>query len=216
MCRTSFVSCISIQLLLLLYNSFFLLQLDSSFIWVLWSLPFACIMFEDYFGVAHSSRVLRTTIIFTFILFTYSMGRENNALKMDCAICFLVFLFSFIGYYIRKVRIRKWKNLFGAAQFNRCLLNWQREKQNIARGKKIREWYFVRFFSDFINLRSLSIKNRKQAHLRSRNEKKVLQKKNFPNLSTYANSHRFQSTEMILPTKLYIKSKKSYGFCVIR
>lgn len=33
------------------------------------------------------------------------MGRENNALKMDCAICCLVFLFFsyFVGYFIRIV-----------------------------------------------------------------------------------------------------------------
>lgn len=66
------------------------------FHWASWSFPFACIIHvRGLFGMAHLSRIasryffFSCSIIFTFILFTYSMGRENNALKMDCAICFL-------------------------------------------------------------------------------------------------------------------------------
>lgn len=92
-----------------------LLRIYSSFICVSWSFAFVCTMEEDYFWhSAHFNRVRTFTMrmsvcecLFSFAndfrshhipfcshmpCIVYSMGRhrENNALKMDCAICCLV------------------------------------------------------------------------------------------------------------------------------
>lgn len=146
--RTSFVSWIFLSSYSYCCFFFFvcvcLLQVDSSFIWVLWSLPFACIMFEDYLAwriwVKNRCICWYCSVMFLFGPFlccslslpSYSHSfcshyiqwvDENNALKMDCAICFLVFLFSFVGYYIRmeEQKNKKKQNLFTATQFDSTL-----------------------------------------------------------------------------------------------
>lgn len=175
MCRTSFVSCISIQLLLLLMlfcTIFFPTSTRFQFHlgFVVSSICVHYVRGLFWHGAFEQSlAVLRATIIFTFILFTYSMGRENNALKMDCAICFLVFLFSFVGYYIWKVRIRKQKTC--SVQPSSTVLRWtgnaqSRTLQEKKSAKDIPLISFVFFY--FISLRSSSIKNWKVARLRSR------------------------------------------------
>lgn len=71
--------------------------------------------------------LLVTAIIFHSVhicrvLYAQWVERENNALKMDCAICCLVFLFlsRFVGYCIRIVVDLK-ENLFRTVQFDSSL-----------------------------------------------------------------------------------------------
>lgn len=88
-------------------------------------------------------------------------AEENNAPKMDCAICFLVLLFSFVGYYIRKVKTC-------SIQPNSTALRIGNSNNNNKTAQKSR-WIFL-FFCISINLRS-RIKNWKLAQTQNRRER---------------------------------------------
>lgn len=89
-------------------------------------------MFRGLFGVAHFSRAvvcaafflsLFVAIIFTFILFTYSMGRGEQ-----CAEDGLRNMFSCLVVQFCRLLHSKGKNLFNAAQFDSAA-NWQQQQQ---------------------------------------------------------------------------------------
>lgn len=107
LCRTSFVSCTS---LLYPVGFFFIFRLfrvdfDSSFIGFRGLFHLRALYVRGLFGMAHLSRIASLFFphhIHIHSVHMYSMGRENNALKMDCAICLLSSGSVFVGYYIRK------------------------------------------------------------------------------------------------------------------
>lgn len=131
MCRTSFVSCISIQLLRLFFLVF---RCSPRFRFHLgFVVSSICVHYVPriiWHGAFQSSCCVRCvffsffTIIFTFILFTYIF----NGPREQCAEDGLRNMFSCLVVQFCRLLHSKGKNLFNAAQFDSAV-KWQQQHQ---------------------------------------------------------------------------------------
>lgn len=115
-------------------------SIQYKFRWVSWSHPFA-----GLFGVAHFSRYAFRCVqffafsplaIFTFAAFANSMGRisENNAPKMDCAICFM----SSCSVFFCRLLHSKGKKLVQCSPVRqRAMRNLQRKNESLMSDRDI-------------------------------------------------------------------------------
>lgn len=163
----------------------FRVDFDSSFIGFRGLFHLRALYVRGLFGMAHLSRIASLFFphhIHIHSVHMYSMGRENNALKMDCAICLLSSGSVFVGYYIRKGKNKTCSVC--TAQFDSavklherytakyCMRAIEREreskrKENTEILEKNRDEYFILFFSALTY--AVKIKNPKK----TRNSRKT-------------------------------------------